>query len=479
MDIQMMLAAQTGKPAPKTQGGASVDGQFAQNLANAGRHSGNDLAKLANAGQQTGADLAQLAKQAKAQLQASTDPQQGKAGPANALAAALAAHGLSSASAEALQAELPETQADLEAIRQRIEAVMAERGTVRQPDEAQAAPLPDATLSEALAELIDEGTLDKATAEAIEAAVQRDDASPQTADETTVAALQQALAALANDARHTRTTSAGERTGDARAASTATSSTPQPQRADGASVEALLSGQRRDMPGVDSSGLRPVAQPLDAKAIEAAIMTERQSAAPLGAGGEGGRALANEAAAALAGGTANAQSNTTFAQAMTSANATGTGGMPSQATLSAPVQSPAWPGQLGQQLVQFARQGGGEQHIEMRLHPAELGPLSVTLKMTEQGAQAQFLSAHAQVRQAIEQALPQLRDALAEQGIDLSETSVGEQRQQESQTFAGNEGGHGQAGAELSTDGTAGDGMPASDGMASEVTLDGRVNLYA
>lgn len=463
MDIQMMLAAQTGKPAPKTQGGASVDGQFAQNLANAGRHAGNDLAKLANAGQQTGADLAQLAKQAKAQLQTSTDPQQGKAEQANALAAALAAHGLSSASAEALQAELPETQADLEAIRQRIEAAMAERGTVRQPNEAQAAALPDAALKEALAELIDEGALDKATAEAIEAAIQRDDASPQTADETTVAALQQALAALANDARHARTTSADGRADGARVASTVTSSTP--QRADGASTEALLSGQR------------PATQPLDAKAVEAAIMTERQSAAPLGAGGEGGRALANEAAAALAGGTANAQNGTTFAQTMTSA--TGTGGMPSQTTLSAPVQSPAWPGQLGQQLVQFARQGGGEQQIEMRLHPAELGPLSVTLKMTEQGAQAQFLSAHAQVRQAIEQALPQLRDALAEQGIDLSETSVGEQRQQEGQTFAGNEGGHGQAGAELSADGATGDGMPASDGMASEVTLDGRVNLYA
>ncbi|WP_442905499.1 flagellar hook-length control protein FliK [Halomonas sp. BC04] len=103
---------------------------------------------------------------------------------------------------------------------------------------------------------------------------------------------------------------------------------------------------------------------------------------------------------------------------------------PAQASLPSPVQSQAWTGQLGQQLVQFARQGG-EQQIEMRLNPAELGPLSVTLKMTEQGAQAQFLSAHAQVRQVLEQAIPQLREALAEQGISLGETSVGEQRHQE------------------------------------------------
>ncbi|KFC50708.1 hypothetical protein DK37_08975 [Halomonas sp. SUBG004] len=71
---------------------------------------------------------------------------------------------------------------------------------------------------------------------------------------------------------------------------------------------------------------------------------------------------------------------------------------------------------------------GGEQHIQMKLHPAELGPLSISLKMTEHGAQAHFLSAHAQVRQVLEQAIPQLRDALAEQGISLGETSVGEQK---------------------------------------------------
>lgn len=150
--------------------------------------------------------------------------------------------------------------------------------------------------------------------------------------------------------------------------------------------------------------------------------------------------------------------------------------LPSQASLAAPVQSPAWPGQLGQQLVQFARQGG-EQQIEMRLNPAELGPLSVTLKVTEQGAQAQFLSSHAQVRQVLEQAIPQLREALAEQGISLGETSVGEQRHQDAQAFA-NRNGRGQGGTDMGDETTAlpGDAMP---GTSSTLALDGRVNLYA
>ncbi|XKE45450.1 flagellar hook-length control protein FliK [Halomonas organivorans] len=163
-----------------------------------------------------------------------------------------------------------------------------------------------------------------------------------------------------------------------------------------------------------------------------------------------------------------------------SAQASGASGItpaaPQQATLTAPVNSPAWPRQLGQQLIRFG-QGGGEQRIEMQLHPAELGPLSVTLKVGEQGAQAQFLSAHAQVRQALEQAIPQLREALAEQGIALGEASVGEQRQ-----------GGGESGEARFVEGTGvstgedehqdGDLVAGGD-VAGGTILDGRVDLYA
>lgn len=139
-----------------------------------------------------------------------------------------------------------------------------------------------------------------------------------------------------------------------------------------------------------------------------------------------------------------------------------------------PVSHPAWPSQLGQQLVQFA-QRGGEQHIQMKLHPAELGPLSISLKMTEHGAQAHFLSAHAQVRQVLEQAIPQLRDALAEQGISLGETSVGEQNASNEQAFAqqGNGGGGLIDGNDVESNG------PTATLDSTPVTLDGRVDLYA
>lgn len=156
-----------------------------------------------------------------------------------------------------------------------------------------------------------------------------------------------------------------------------------------------------------------------------------------------------------------------------------TSAAPAQASLPAPIQSPAWPGQLNQQLVQFARMGG-EQRVEMQLNPAELGPLSVTLKMTEQGAQAQFLSAHAQVRQVLEQAIPQLREALAEQGITLAESSVGEQRQPQGQAFAGHQAGRpGATVGDAVEDGANGSEQAVTDGAPIGISLDGRVNLYA
>ncbi|WP_083000313.1 flagellar hook-length control protein FliK [Halomonas sp. GT] len=148
---------------------------------------------------------------------------------------------------------------------------------------------------------------------------------------------------------------------------------------------------------------------------------------------------------------------------------------PATAALNTPLNSPAWPSQLGQQLIQFA-QRGGEHQVKMQLHPAELGPLSITLKVTEQGTQAHFLSSHAPVRQAIEQAIPQLREALAEQGISLGETSVGEQQNPNEQTFAqqtprkaaGNRGG------ELGND-----SAPSPTEVDDPGSQDGRVDLYA
>lgn len=143
-----------------------------------------------------------------------------------------------------------------------------------------------------------------------------------------------------------------------------------------------------------------------------------------------------------------------------------------QFTLQAPVASAPWQQQLGQLMVGLAQRG--DQHMELHLNPRELGPLSVSLKLDDQGAQAHFFSSHSTVRGAVEQAIPQLREALAEQGIALGEAMVGEHRQ----GFAGNgDGQPGQRGAALAGEPAASEeSVPVSRIIGGD---NGGVDLYA
>lgn len=102
--------------------------------------------------------------------------------------------------------------------------------------------------------------------------------------------------------------------------------------------------------------------------------------------------------------------------------------------LTAPLASPQWQNDLSQQVSSLVLRGDGR--VSLQLNPADLGPLLVELKITEQSAQLQFVSGQAAVRSAVEQAIPQLRDALAEQGINLGDVNVGEQTRQQEQFLA-------------------------------------------
>lgn len=95
-----------------------------------------------------------------------------------------------------------------------------------------------------------------------------------------------------------------------------------------------------------------------------------------------------------------------------------------------PVGSEGWGADIGTQMI---RMGADGHHVaELSLNPAGLGPLKVTLTLGDNQAQAMFVSAHESVRRAVEAALPQLRDTLAGQGIQLGQASVdaGTQQQQ-------------------------------------------------
>ncbi|EGQ5282401.1 flagellar hook length control protein FliK [Enterobacter hormaechei] len=90
--------------------------------------------------------------------------------------------------------------------------------------------------------------------------------------------------------------------------------------------------------------------------------------------------------------------------------------------LSQPLGTHEWQQNLSQHITLFTRQG--QQTAELRLHPEDLGQVQISLKLDDNQAQLQMVSPHSHVRAALEAALPILRTQLAENGIQLSQSSV-------------------------------------------------------
>ena len=96
---------------------------------------------------------------------------------------------------------------------------------------------------------------------------------------------------------------------------------------------------------------------------------------------------------------------------------------PQDISLGTQVGQSKWNDDFAQKIVWLSNQQN--QVAEIRLNPAHLGPVEVTLNMMSEQATAQFASPHAAVREAIEAALPRLREMMAESGINLGSVTVG------------------------------------------------------
>ncbi|EMM6514710.1 flagellar hook-length control protein FliK [Enterobacter ludwigii] len=91
-------------------------------------------------------------------------------------------------------------------------------------------------------------------------------------------------------------------------------------------------------------------------------------------------------------------------------------------TVNHPPETPEWKQSVSQHIALFSR--NGLHSAEIRLHPEELGALHISLRMQHDQAQIHIVSDHAHVRQAMEQAMPQLRAAMADSGIQLGQANV-------------------------------------------------------
>ena len=98
-------------------------------------------------------------------------------------------------------------------------------------------------------------------------------------------------------------------------------------------------------------------------------------------------------------------------------------------TVTTPVGNPGWNQELTGKLAQVVLRN---ESVEIRLSPAELGPIDIRVDLRADQASVTILAAHPATRDALEQALPQLRETLAAQGIALGQASVQDGRRQPS-----------------------------------------------
>mgnify|MGYP001765176564 CR=1 FL=1 len=88
-----------------------------------------------------------------------------------------------------------------------------------------------------------------------------------------------------------------------------------------------------------------------------------------------------------------------------------------------------WHHDFGDRIVWMAKQD--QQSADIRITPTNLGPVQISLNIEDGKASAIFASPHAEVRQAIEEALPRLREMLNAAGINLDQANVGSQMPQQ------------------------------------------------
>jgi flagellar hook-length control protein FliK len=108
-------------------------------------------------------------------------------------------------------------------------------------------------------------------------------------------------------------------------------------------------------------------------------------------------------------------------------------------------------------------------HAHIKVTPNDLGTVEIRLRLDGDRVHADFTSAQADVRQALESSLPRLRDMLGQHGFQLAHADVGQQHAPPSQ-----------GGAARSGDGPADGGDTASEAPRTvRMTARGLVDAYA
>ncbi|HAT1658324.1 TPA: flagellar hook-length control protein FliK [Legionella pneumophila] len=96
---------------------------------------------------------------------------------------------------------------------------------------------------------------------------------------------------------------------------------------------------------------------------------------------------------------------------------------PKNFTIPIHVNHSQWSNQLSEHIVWL-----GHQEIKsalIKIHPEELGPLEINVNVVKDNASVNISTHSVYVKEIVDQALPRLREMMAQQGINLSEVHIG------------------------------------------------------
>lgn len=145
-----------------------------------------------------------------------------------------------------------------------------------------------------------------------------------------------------------------------------------------------------------------------------------------------------------------------------------------QLHMSGSPKNPAWAQGLGERVQWLVQQN--IQGAEIRLNPPELGMLEVKLHLNgDHAAQIHFSSPNGAVREALEAAIPRLREMFADSGLSLGDVNVSQQSfaEQSGGEWDGNSGGR--SSGQLATNEI---GMTEEGRGQTQLISDGLVDMY-
>lgn len=229
------------------------------------------------------------------------------------------------------------------------------------------------------------------------------------------------------------------------------------------------------LPKTDLSATAGGNSALDGDVTAAFLLQGREFAAAAmaarGANGAGAGGIATDGLEATGAGNANGNLPAGLAHTHSAANllrqASPAHAASPQLPVATPAGEPGWAEDVGNQVRWML--GRAESKAELVLTPPNMGKLEVSINLAGDQTTAQFIASSQAARDALERALPQLREALQQAGILLGDANVstsGQGREGDGREGGGGRGDRGEAGAGGNTGtGSAGVWLRQQQGM--------------